>query len=341
MACSRVSDSPSTPLGSEVRRRLGFLVLGVWLALLGVEAVGAAANRDQLAGDRVVAEFAHALFEGLAGGVAVLDGEAPGVLAGGIVRAADEAAVAAELEAEAAGVAGGADAGVGAVGAGGEEMVAEVVVERVDDVRDLEFAGLLDGAAELVPEGLHDSTPIGPAAADVVELLLEGGGEAGVNVALEEAGEEGGDEAAAILGDEAAVLEADVFAVAEDGEDAGVGAGAADAELLHFFDQAGFRVARRGLGEVLVGVGALAGDRVTLVHGGQHAAFVGGAFWSVVNIFAVELEKAVEGDDGAVGAQPGAVGGDIDRDLVELGGLHLAGDGAFPDEVVKALLLGG
>ena len=49
-------------------------------------------------------------------------------------------------------------------------MRAEVLVQRVDDVGDLQLAGLLDGAAELVPEGAHQGAPVHAAVAHVVEL---------------------------------------------------------------------------------------------------------------------------------------------------------------------------
>ena len=158
-----------------------------------------------------------------------------------------------------------------------------------------------------VPERLHDPAPVGPPAGDVVELLLERGGEAGVDVALEEAGQEGGDQPAAVLGDEALVLHADVVAVAQHGQDAGVGAGAADAELLHLLDQAGFRVARRRLGEVLVGA-----DRGRARSGRARASAAAcgcrrpAPSGAVVDVLAIELEEAVEGDDRAGGAQLGA-----------------------------------
>jgi hypothetical protein len=54
--------------------------------------------------------------------------------------------------------------------------------------------------------------------------------------------------------------------------------------------------------------------------------------------FLIEFEEAVEGDDRAVGAQFGAAAGHRDGHLVELGGLHLAGDCTFPDELVEAAL---
>ena len=115
------------PRGNEVRRGLAaFLVLAV-LALLHIQAVRAAADGDFLAGVGVLAEGAHALLQRLALVLAVLDRQAPRVLAVRVVRAADEAAVAPELQAQPAGAAGLAGARIGAVLARREEVRAEVL----------------------------------------------------------------------------------------------------------------------------------------------------------------------------------------------------------------------
>ena len=59
----------------------------------------------------------------------------------------------------------------------------------------------------------------------------------------------------------------------------------------------------------------------------------------VVLVLGVEREEAVELHHRAVGAQvdgAGAgLGGDVDRGALELGGFHLAGDGAQPDQLVE------
>ena len=192
-----------------------------------------------------------------------------------------------------------------------------------------------------LPERPHHRAPVGPAAGDVVELLLERGGEAGVDVALEEAGQERGDEPAAVLRDEALVLQPHVVAVPQHGQDAGVGGGAADAELLHLLDQARLRVARRRLGEVLVG-----GDPVAASAGRARpsAAACGSrrrrrpAASSTSSRYSLRKPSKATMEPVARSLVPAA--GDLDRDLVELGRLHLAGDGALPDQLVEAELLG-
>ena len=328
--------------------RLGRLALLVHpgLAELDIEAIGTTAEGDLLLGGRVDAEAAVAA---LALGRLALrprNGEGAGVAAFRVVRAADEGAGAAQAQAQpAAGavflLAAGATAGVGPVLARGEEMRAEILVQRVDDVADLQLLRRVHRGAELVPELVHHLAPVGPAAGDVVELLLHCGGEAGVHVALEEGDEEGGDEAPAILRHEAPLLQPHIVPVLQGLQDGGIGGGAADAELLHLFHQARLGVAGRGLGEVLARHHLAALRGIALAHRGQRLVLVIGREARVVDILAVELQVAVEGDDLAGGAQPRLAGGivEVHRRLVHLGRLHLGGDGALPDEVVQAPLV--
>ena len=326
------------------RRALGadFLVLGL-LALLHVQSVGAAANRDFLPRLGSVAEGAHAVLQRIAAAVlGIVDRQTAGELAGRIIGAADEAAVTPQFQAQPPIAAGGADARVGAVVARGEKMRAEFLVQRVDDVGYFQLSGVFDRLGELVPEGVHHLAPIARSGGDVVEFLLQPGGEAGVDIVLEEADQERGDQPSPVLGDEAALIETDVFAVLQDGQDRGVGGGAADAEFLHFLDQAGLGVARRRLGEMLQRVDVAALQRVLGGHRRQHAVvvFSRGTGFRLVSVFAVELQEPVERDDGAVGAQGLALAvHDIHDNLIQFRRLHLGRDGALPDQVVQAALV--
>ena len=76
-------------------------------------------------------------------------------------------------------------------------------------------------------------------------------------------------------------------------------------EFLHLLDQAGFRIARRRLGEVLAGVHVAAGraDRARAIGGSIRSLVL---LRRVVLVFAVQLQEAVEGDDRAGGAQGSA-----------------------------------
>ena len=287
------------------------LLVGAALAELHVNTVGAAAHGDVLAGRRIGAQLALPFVQG-GGGLAVgaRHRERPRVAAFRVVGAADEGARAAEPQSEPAGGAGRGRAGarIGAVALRGEEMRPQLLVQRVDDVADLEVLGGADRPVEVVPEFAHHRAPGDPPAGDVVELLFQSGGEAGVDVALEVGDQEGGDQPAAVLRLEAPLLQLHVVPVLQGLQDGGVGGGAADAQLLHALHQAGLREARRRLGEVLQRRDLAALHRVALAHrrqgagvlvlaglaaGDQSGAAVGLA---VVEVLAVELEEAVEGD---------------------------------------------
>ena len=75
----------------------------------------------------MLAEHAHAVLQRLAAVLAGIDRQAPGVLAGRIVRAADEAAVPPELQPKPPVAAGRADARVAAVLARREEMRPQIL----------------------------------------------------------------------------------------------------------------------------------------------------------------------------------------------------------------------
>ena len=236
-------------LGQRGAARLHLLVLA-GLALLHIQAIGSAPDTDLLAGFRL-AQHAHPLLQRVAALLAIIHGKPAGELAGRVVRAADEAAVTAQLQPQPAGAAGGADTRVGAALPCREEMFAEVLVQRVDHIGDLQLLGILDRLGEIFPEIAHHLAPVGGAAGDIVELLLQPGGEAGIDIALEEAGQERGHQPAAVFRNEALLVQPDIVPVLQHAQDRGIGRGAANAEFLHLLHQAGFGVARRRLGEML------------------------------------------------------------------------------------------
>ena len=116
-------------------------------------------------------------------------------------------------------------------------MRAEELVQRVEHLRGAQLLGLADGGREVAPELAHHLLPVDLVVRDPVELLLEIRREVVFHVAAEEALQEGGDDAALVLGDEALLLDLHVFAVAQGLQDRGVGRGTADAELLHALDE--------------------------------------------------------------------------------------------------------
>ena len=86
-------------------------------------------------------------------------------------------------------------------------MAAELGVQRLQHGRDRQILGAGDGGGKILPEAAQHRLPVDPAAGDVVELVLQLGGEVVLDVALEEAGQEGGDQPAAILGEETLLLQ--------------------------------------------------------------------------------------------------------------------------------------
>ena len=327
------------------RRALGLdrLVLSL-LAELHVVTVGSLAQADLLAALRI---FAQAPGAGLAGGraaVAVLGlhRKGAGEAALRIVGAADEAAGLAEPQAEPAGAAGRTEARVAVriLRIRREEVGAQVLVQRIDDVGDAQLLRLLDGLVEGLPEAQQHLLVAAVSGGDAVEILLQAGGEVVLHVAAEEGGQKGRDDAAAILRQEAFLLQPDVVAVLQNLQDRGVGRGAADAQLFHSLDQARLAEARRRLGEVLLRRDGLAVEVLALGQRRQALAFAV-LVLRVVAAFLVERQEAVEDLDRAGGAQARAAAVDVDirRHLVELGRLHLAGQGAGPDQVVESRLV--
>ena len=118
-------------------------------------------------------------------------GQLPRIAAFGIVGAADEGAVFAELEGQRARTAFRAQPGVGAVLARRKHSGAKHLVERLEHVGDAQLLDVVDRAGEIAPEVAQHLLPGELAVGDLVELLLQGGGEVVFDVALEEAFEEG------------------------------------------------------------------------------------------------------------------------------------------------------
>jgi hypothetical protein len=94
--------------------------------------------------------------------------------------------------------------------------------------------------------------PLDLALLDAVELALHAARELDVEDVREEAHEELRHDLAEVGRLEAPLLELDVAAVDDDRDDARVGRGPADAELLELLDEAGLGEARRRLREVLL-----------------------------------------------------------------------------------------
>ena len=172
---------------------------------------------------------------------------------------------------------------------------------------------------------------------------------------------------------------ADIFAILDRGDHAGIGRRAPDPELFHLLDQRRLGIARRWLGEMLkrkhgliggqnrriaarhraaraldhiiiliAGLGELFAQRgfgkrgfFTLGDLGQAAIIIVIARHIIAALF-IDPQKAVEHHHLTGGAQFDlfVIAGDIDRRAFKPRRRHLTGQRAFPDHIVKLALIG-
>ena len=147
-----------------------------------------------------------------------------------------------------------------------EDVRRQNLLQLVDDVADLQILGFAHGGREIRPEIAQQLLPVQLAVGDFVQLLFQVGREVIGDIAVEEAVEEGGDQPALVFGHEALAVHLHIGAVAQGGDDRGIGRGPADAQLFQLLDQAGFGIARRRLGEMLRRIDAF---DIGLVAGGD------------------------------------------------------------------------
>ena len=226
---------------------------------------------------------------------------------------------------------------------GGAALGAGLVHRLLGHVAALDvFLDVIDALLEGLPELLQQRHPLLLAPGDGVELVLQPGGEVVVDVGSKVLGEEAVDHPPDVGGQEALLVEEHVFPFLEGGDDAGVGRGPADAELFQGLDQAGLGKARWRLGEVLFRADAQQVQLLALDQGRQLAFLVVVRLPGVVAPLQVDAHEAGGGDVGAGGAEEIArPGPQVDGHLVDEGVLHLAGQGALPDQLVEAPLLLG
>src|SRR3954453_15183467 len=246
-----------------------------------------------------------------------------------IVGAPDELAVAPELDLELAGLA--------SFGRAERAQLVEVLLVALERVlRLLERA--LERPVELVEHLNLPELALG----DVVELLLHEAGEVDVDDVGEVLDQLVGHDVADVLRLEPAVLQAHVPTVLDRRDDRRVDRRAADALLLKLLHERGLGVARRRLGEVLLGQDLEDPERPLRGELGE-IGFGVLVDLLVVAALAVELEEPVEHERLPRGAQPvdrrAARGLDVDADLIELRLGHLGRDGALPDQGVQAELV--
>ena len=123
----------------------------------------------------------------------------------------------------------------------------------------LRLLGLAQAGREVRVEGIEHLLPRHIPLGHRIEALLHLRRKGVIQEVIEIFHEPIGDHFADFLGVEAALIELHVAPILDRGNDRRVGGGAANAPLFELLHQRRFAVARRGLGEVLLGIEGLAG----------------------------------------------------------------------------------
>ena len=105
---------------------------------------------------------------------------------------------------------------------------------------------------ERLPEGLHQGHPVLLPPGDLVQFVLQPGGEVVVHILVEMLGQKAVDDPAHVGGLKATLVQYHVFPGQQGGNDGGIGGGPTDTILLQGLDQAGLAIAGGRLGKVLL-----------------------------------------------------------------------------------------
>ena len=175
---------------------------------------------------------------------------------------------------------------------------------------------------------------------DLVQLLFHARGVLNVEDIVEVLQQQPGHHSAQLGGVEPTALLLHVLAFLNGGEDGGVGGRTAHAVGFQFLHQRGLVVARRRLGEVLLGQKVAELEMFTLGHGGEPVFGLLVFFVDLVLALFVDPEKAAKLEHRPGGAKEVIAGvlaarRDVDGGLVENRGRHLAGHEAVPDQAVE------
>ncbi len=223
----------------------------LFLAKLDVDAIRAFSKGDLLACFLINAkDFWAGIKFGL--GAVFIGNERPGIIAFRIVRAAQEGAKLAELEAQCPIRAFRAFMRVCSVFARRKQIVFQHHLKGIKDVSDLEFLGLVDIAFERLPEILENVFPFQLAHGNFIKLVFQIGGEVVLHIAFKEFRQEGGYQTTTVLCDETATFQQHIVPVLKNRNDRRIGRRTANAEFFHLLDQARLGIAGRRLGEVLI-----------------------------------------------------------------------------------------
>ena len=231
------------------------------------------------------------------------------------------------------GVAGTAEEDAGAAGANLHHATAFVAFDASRDRRVGPHATLgvclLKATGKVAVELVEQPLPRLAAVGDLVEVSLHAGGEGVVEQVREVLHEPVRDQLANLLGMEAPVLQRDVAAVLDRGDDGGVGGRPADAALLQLAHETRLAVAGRRLGEVLHGLHIHQRQGVALAQVRQRRVVIAPKRLH-------HAGEAVEAENAAPDAQLELAAGGDDGGRKILRRRHLRCHEATPDEVVEA-----
>ena len=220
-----------------------------------------------------------------------------------------------------------------------EQVWFQNFVNLLKDLSDPQFRGFRNRSREIIPEIAQHLLIVGLACADFIKLVFQIGSKVIADVFAEIIRQECSDQAALILRDQAVFVFFNIAAILNGGHDRSIGGRATDAQFFHAFDQRCLCVAGRRLGEMLFVFDGFLGRWLAL--GDLRQALVIVINNRVVFAFFINRKEAVKQHYLAVCAQHNlAVSrAHINGSAFHTGGGHLAGDGAFIDQIVKLALI--
>ena len=188
------------------------------------------------------------------------------------------------------------------------------------------------------PKLRHHRHPSPLAVGNIIKLVFKPGGKMVIHVLAEMLGKEFVYHFAGVGGQEALLLQGNVFAVFEGGNNAGIGRRAADAEFFQRFDQAGLGIARRRLGEVLLAVELVYRQAFAFFQLRQF--FVVFVVVRIVHALFIHAEKTGKSLHLAGNAENAFAHHNIHGGGVKTRRCHLTGYGALPNHLIELELLG-
>ena len=134
----------------------------------------------------------------------------------------------------------------------------------------------------------------GSPAGHIVKLIFQTGRVVKTNIFLEKTLKERRNQSPTFIGSEPVLVHAHIVAILEHLQDRCISGWPADSQLFHFLDQRGFRVARRRLSEMLLGLDRFLRWGRSFAHPWQALGLI---IVAVVNSFFIERQIAWKEDD--------------------------------------------